>query len=157
MPMRMIPPSTEALPESLVPELFADVQARIQRKKVTTAMMPEASQRHQPAILRNGKAHREGIDAGGHALHKEGTGTQRGGFLGFLAPDALDQHLAADIAQQGKGDPGNECFKGGEHLHDGMDADPACHGHHGLKHAKGARNDAHPLSGHAGIMQTVCH
>lgn len=51
----------------------------IQRKKVTTAMMPEAvsaiSQPY-PAMA----ADREGINAGGHALHKEGTGDQRGAF-----------------------------------------------------------------------------
>ena len=26
-----------------------------------------------------------------------------------------------------------------------------------LKHAKGARNDAHPFSGHAGVARTICH
>ena len=141
----------------LCAELFADAQARHAEEEGDDGNDAGSRQRHQPAILRNGKADREGINAGGHALHEEGTGAQRGGFLGFLAPDAIDQHLAADIAQQGKGDPGDERFKGGEHLHDGMDADPACHGHHGLKHAKGACNDAHPFSGHAGVMQTVCH
>ena len=42
MPMRMIPPSTEALPESLVPNFLPMRRPAMQRKKVTTAMMPEA-------------------------------------------------------------------------------------------------------------------
>ena len=103
MPMRMTPPSTEALPESLVPNFLPMRRPAMQRKKVTDGNDAGSRQRHQPAILRNGKAHREGVNAGGHALHEEGTGTQRGGFLGLLAPDAIHQHLAADDSPAGQG------------------------------------------------------
>ena len=43
MPMRMTPPSTEALPESLVPNFLPMRRPAMQMKKVTTAMMSDAA------------------------------------------------------------------------------------------------------------------
>ena len=138
MPMRMMPPRMDALPESLVPNF-----------------LPMRS--HQPAVFRNGKADGKSINAGSHALHEQCTRTQLCCFFGLFALDAIHQHFAADVAQQSQRDPRDELFKRREQLHNGVHAHPACHGHHGLKKGKGARDPAHGSPAHAGVVQAVCH
>ena len=138
-------------------ELFADAQARHADEEGDHRNDERCRQSHQPAVLRNGEAHRKGIDAGGDALHEQCTGAELCGFFGFLAPDAIHKHLAADVAQQCQRDPRDECFKGREHLHDGVHAHPAGHGHDRLKKGKGARDSAHGPPAHAGVVQAVCH
>ena len=76
--------------------------------------MRGADQRHEPAVLRDGEAHRQRVDAGGDALHEECAGilprcrAQLSGFLGLFALDALHEHFTADVAQQDEGDPRDE-------------------------------------------------
>lgn len=136
-------------------KLFAKAQTCLTEEERDRCHDEGADQCHQPAVLRDGEADGKSVDTGGHALHKESTGAQLGGLLGFLALDALQKHLAADIAQQGQCDPGDEPFKGREQLHDGVDAEPARHGHNSLKNAKGTCNDGAPAAGHVGVMQAV--
>ena len=138
-------------------ELFADVQTGHAEDEGDCGDDDRCRQRHRPVVLRDGEADGKGVDAGGHALHEEGTGAQLNGLLGLFAPDALQQHLAANVRQQNEGDPGDEHLKGREQLDNGVDADPARHGHDRLKHTESARDDAHPPDGHFGVVQAVCH
>ena len=73
----------------------------------------------------------------------------------LAAAAALHQHFAADEAQQGQGDPGNELLKGTEILNNGVDTDPACHRHQGLEPRKHPGNAQHPPPGHAGLVESV--
>ena len=138
-------------------ELFADGKAGFTDEEGDGRHDEGADQCHEPAVLRDGEAHRQRVDAGGDALHEECARAQLSGFLGLFALDALNEHFAADIAQQDEGDPGDELFKRREQLHDGVDADPARHGHDGLKDAEGACDLDAPAAGHLRVMQTVCH
>ena len=65
-------------------ELLADVQARHAEEEGDHRNDDGCYQRHQPAVLRDGKAHRKRVDAGGYSLHEQGTGTELGGFLGLF-------------------------------------------------------------------------
>ena len=66
-------------------ELLADVQARHAEEEGDHRNDDGCCQRHQPAVLRDGNAHRECVDAGGHALHEECARAQLSGFLGLFA------------------------------------------------------------------------
>lgn len=138
-------------------KLFADAQARHADKEGDHRNDERCRKCHQPAVFRNGEAHRKRIDTGGDALHEQCTRTQLCGLFGLFALDAIHQHFAANIAQQSQRDPRDELFKRREQLHNGVHAHPACHGHHGLKKGKGARDPAHGSPAHAGVVQAVCH
>ena len=102
--MRMTPPRMDALPENSVPNFLPMFRPAMQRKKVTTAMMMDAASAiSQPYSEMVKPTERRRCWC--YALHEQGTGTELGGLLGLLALDAVHQHLAADVAQQGQRDP----------------------------------------------------
>ena len=63
---------------------------------------------------------------------------QRGAF-----PDAFDEHFGTDVAEEGEGDPRDEPLERGEVVGDGVDADPADHGHCELEGGEGAGDQCH--------------
>ena len=157
MPMRMTPPRYGGFAGELGAELFADGKAGFTDEEGDDRHDEGADQSHEPAVLRDGEADRQRVDAGGHALHEECARAQLSGFLGFFALDALDEHLAADVAQQDEGDPRDELLEEREQLHNGVHAHPARHGHDSLKDGEGACDLDAPAAGHLWVMQTVCH
>ena len=153
-----MPPRMDALPESLVPNFFADAQARHADKEGDHRNDERCRKCHQPAVFRNGEAHRKRINAGSHALHEQCTRTQLSCFFGLFALDAIHQHFAADVAQQSQRDPRDEFFKRREQLHNGVHAHPACHGHHGLKKGQRCPRSCTWFSLlMRGVVQAVCH
>ena len=74
------------------------------------------------------KAHRQRVDGGSHPLQHQAAPAHRAGVVLFLIADAVQQHLAADVAQQDQGDPGDQDGKALEQLHHRVDADPSQQG-----------------------------
>ena len=56
-----------ALPESSVPNFFADGKAGFTDEEGDDRHDEGADQSHEPAVLRDGEAHRQRVDAGGDA------------------------------------------------------------------------------------------
>ena len=76
-------------------------------------------------------------------------------FLVALAGDALIQHLAADKAEQSQCDPGDELFKRGKVLRDGMYTQPTQYGHQCLEKGKSSGYCAHFAAVHARFVESV--
>ena len=107
-------------------------------------------------VFGNGKAHAQRINGCCHALHQQRRKAHTAAlFRRFPVPQALQEHLAADPAQQHKGNPGNEPFKGAEMLHNGVDAQPAQQRHQRLKHGKHTGHRQHFPPRHLRLAQAI--
>ena len=147
------------LARQLGAEFFADANACIAQHKGHRCDQCSAHQRHCQAVLRNGKAHRQRVDAGSHALHHDGAqGQSRRCGAGLLpAAQPLPQHLTANVPQQHQCDPGDDPRKRLERLQHGVDADPPRQRHSGLKPGKDPGNARHPFPAHLRLTQAVGH
>ncbi len=83
----------------------------MQRMKVTTRNNDGSTSAISQPYSEMVKPTGEGIDAGSHTLHEQCSGAELRRLLGFLAPDAVQQHLAADVTQQCQRDPRDQGLK----------------------------------------------
>ena len=110
------------------------------------------------AVLGNGEANAESINAGGNALQHQSGKTHGAAvrLLSTLVLYALPQHIAADEEKKYEGYPWDKALKSGENLHNGMYAEPAYHGHEELEKGKSAGDGAHAARLHFGFIQAIC-